>query len=75
MSIKAKFKVTTVKHVDWSDAVRVIELSAVTSGSKENADWSKWTPAGSISLTIDNPVASDQLKLGSEVYVELTPAN
>jgi hypothetical protein len=27
-----------------------------------NAEWSKWTPAGSVSLTINNPNAFDKFK-------------
>lgn len=40
----------------------------------ENAQWSKWTPSGSIELHINNTAAFGRLPLGKEFYVDFTPA-
>lgn len=73
--VRGKFKVVSVKHVDWNPDVRVIELSAVSNdGTPENERFHKYTPSGSITMTVDNPVASDQLILGETFYVDFTLA-
>ena len=33
----------------------------------------KYTPSGAITMTIDNPEALDQFKVGDEFYVDFTP--
>jgi hypothetical protein len=30
-----------------------------------NADWSKWTPTGELSMTITNPAAIEQFEIGA----------
>lgn len=73
MSVRAKFRVTSVKKVDWSPDVRVIGLSAVGADEiPENQRYHKYTPSGSMELTIDNPPASDELALGKTFYVDFT---
>lgn len=73
--VRGKFKVVGVKHVDWNPDVRIIELSAVSNdGTPENERFHKYTPSGSITMTVDNPVASDQLILGETFYVDFTLA-
>lgn len=72
--VRGKFKVIAVKHVDWSPDVRVIELQAVSNdGTPENDRFHKYTPSGTIQMTVDNPPAAEQLKLGQAFYVDFTP--
>ncbi len=40
----------------------------------ENKTWAKYTPAGSITLQIDNPAAYDAFVLGQSYFVDFTPA-
>ena len=40
-----------------------------------NAEWSKWTPCASFSITINNPAAFEQLASGHEYFVDFTPAS
>lgn len=40
-----------------------------------NSQWSKWTPSGELTLTISNPEAYEQLKLGQAYYVDINPAD
>jgi hypothetical protein len=71
MSIRAKFK---VEYRTESVAGFQIMLSPVTTGSKENEQFYKWTPGGKIELTTVNKDAGEQFKPGVEFYVDFTPA-
>lgn len=70
--VRAKFRVDAVKP--WGEDSFVVELSAVTDGSEENRSFWKYTPAGDIQMTIDNPEAVKQFEPGREFYVDFTPA-
>ncbi|WP_236293118.1 hypothetical protein [Paenibacillus allorhizoplanae] len=45
------------------------------SGSEENKDFWKYTPAGQIQMSVDNEKAQEQFEVGKEYYVDFTPAN
>ena len=53
----------------YSDTVK---LTAVA--GDENKTWSKYTPSGSVELTISNPEAFDQFKIGEFYFVDFTRA-
>lgn len=42
--------------------------------SEANKEWSKYTPSGELRLTITNPEAYEQFKLGKPYYVDFSPA-
>jgi hypothetical protein len=54
-----------------------ISLNAVYNSdpNSANAQWSKWTPCGSLSMTISNPQAFGKLRSGQFVFVDLTPTD
>lgn len=54
------------------DKGNTITLYAVTSGSKENEEFYKWTPSGNIILSTINPNAAEQFEVGREFYVDFT---
>ena len=58
MSVVAKFKVDNIQGTQ-------VLMSAVAKDS-ENRDWSKYTPAGSISMNITNAGALDYFEVGNE---------
>jgi hypothetical protein len=69
MSVRAKFKVSSI--VDGKDAngvvaTRQVHLQAVYSPDQDhpNYSWSKWTPCGSLSMTITNPTPSISSRRG-----------
>lgn len=68
MNVLAKFRVDSV--TDFGGDSKSVKLSAVTSGSEENKAFWKWTPTGSIEMTINNPPAANAFKPGKEVLVE-----
>lgn len=71
--VRAKFYVYSLRQFASTGQVAV-ELWPVTDGSEENKNFWKYTPAGKIEMTIDNPEAVKQLELGKEFYVDFTKA-
>lgn len=67
--------VTQSKEGDGSTSSERVQLTAVygPEGSP-NAEWSKWTPAATFDITINNPAAFGQLSKGHEFFVDFTPA-
>lgn len=68
--VRAKFRVQSVIHHDGEQ--RTIQLAAVS--GKENESWSKWTPSGSLQMSITNPEAFSQFKPGDVFFLDFTPA-
>lgn len=73
MSVRAKFKVQDIK--DEGDNLKTVTLWPVydPDPNSENGRFYRWTPGGQITLCTINPAASDQFKLGAEVYVDFHP--
>ena len=69
MIVRAKFYVNTVDKENGR-----VELWPVTSGSPENEQYYKWTPAGNIVLQTINDHAIQQFTQGKEFYVDFTPS-
>lgn len=74
MTVRAKFRVSTISKTTQPDGVETstVSLSAVCSGSEENEKFFKYTPGGSISLSTINPEAASQFEEGKEYYVDFT---
>lgn len=51
-----------------SEAVELVPVNG-----KGNEDWSRWTPSGSLKLTITNPEAVKQFEVGKDYFVDFTP--
>jgi hypothetical protein len=73
MSVRAKFKVSNVEGV--GDESRNVYLQPVYSDTEENKAFWNATPGGSIQLSITNPAAYQQFKVGQDYYVDFTPAD
>ncbi len=82
MRTRAKFFVSSVDLKPGQEGGQVT-LQAVGRGSR-NAEWSKYTPSGSLTMSITNPAAYDQFvdivmasrKAGRqpEVFIDITDA-
>lgn len=74
MSLKicAKFRCTSVKKIEGGQ--EVVEMSPVTSGSDDNKTWSKYTPCGSLSMTITAEGAVGHFEPGRQYFLDFTPA-
>ena len=74
----AKFSVTNViKH---SDQCEELQFAAVTSkpfdanGASEDNDFARWSPSGSLSITVTNPNLIGKFKPGKKFYLNFTEA-
>ena len=76
--LRAKFRVSSVQETNNRETgekeQEYVSIHAVYSSdpNSENAQWSKWTPAGSLSMTINNPGAFGILKANQEFYLDFT---
>lgn len=70
--VRAKFIVDSVAKTRYGHSK--VNLTPVTSGSKENEQFWTYTPSGSIELQTTNPDAANQFEVGKEYYVDFTPA-
>ena len=52
----------------------LIRLAAVTSGSKENEEFFKWTPGGSLDFYSVNEATAAQIEIGKEYFLDISPA-
>ena len=73
MGVRAKFAVESV--LSRGDGYGEVILRAVTGGTDENESFWRYTPAGTITMQIDNEAALKQFKPKKEFYVDFTPAN
>ena len=70
-TVRAKFTCQEVtQYIGTSKKVR---LTPVTGGSDEDKLFWKYTPVGELSMTIDNPPASDMFVPGKTYYLDFTP--
>jgi len=71
--IIAKFQCNTVAQSVSQDE-RVM-LNAVYADSGPNKEWAKYTPSGSLDMTISNPSAQGQIKPGKfyKITIEEAP--
>ena len=67
MSVRAKFKCTNKEG-------NQLRLEVVISGSEENKEFWKYTPAGQIQMSVDNEKTQEQFEVGKEYYVDFTLA-
>ena len=73
--VRAKFRVEAITPGNITDGVgKSITLTPVTTGSKENEEFYRWTPGGNILLSTVNEAAASQFEIGKEYYVDFTAA-
>jgi len=75
MSVRGKFRLSEITHLDYNDSAKRLTFNAVCNdGTEENAKFHKYTPTGQISMTVDNPEAMKQFELRKEYFVDFSPA-
>jgi hypothetical protein len=72
MSIRAKMKIESIEL--YGDGGGRVRMTPVISGSPENESFFKWTPSGMLELGTVNKAVMDQLELGAEMYIDISPA-
>ena len=71
MTVRAKFRcITKTENMDGGS----VGLEPVTTGGAENDEFFKYTPAGSINMSILSPSALSEFSVGAEYYVDFSPA-
>jgi hypothetical protein len=79
-TVRAKFFVKSIQAMTNGDPANdqcsEVKLAPVYGANADdaNAQWSKYTPSGEISMLITNPAAVDQFDLGGEYFVDFTKA-
>lgn len=70
MTVTARFQVTNVN--DWGTH-RQVQLSPVYSSDKSspNYSWSTATPSGKFEMTITNPGAYEQFRVGKTFHITM----
>lgn len=72
MSVKAKFKCDAITHYEHS---KEIKASPVIGYSGENAEFTKYTPSGQLTMLIDNESkAAELFAPGKEFYLTFEEA-
>ena len=72
MAVRAKFRCQSVKSYGTALPAN-IEFSAVADASTpENERFTKYTPGGQLTLTVDNPAVT--FVPGQDYYLDFTPA-
>lgn len=73
MNKKADAPEHSVYPRDWEPReIHTVHLSAVSDDA--NKTWAKFTPSGSLQITINNPDAVGFLKLGESYFLDFTVA-
>lgn len=77
MSVRAKFRVTSVEDFGQSKLVKmnaVYETDEQKGADPENVRFAKATPNGEFKMTVDNPGAYEQFAPGQQWYLDMTLA-
>lgn len=74
MTVRAKFTCTSKSHDTNDSTVGSVAFQPVYTGSPENEEFFKFTPAGSISMATLNPNAFAQFEPGKDYYVQFMSA-
>lgn len=73
--VTARFHCHTVSDPGWSESARIVRLAPVYGpDGTSNAEWSKYTPAGYLEMTITNPIAFEQFIEGHEYLISFQDA-
>jgi hypothetical protein len=68
---RAKFRCNSVQA--YASGTRTYALTAVVDdGTPENERYHRYTPAGTLQISVDNPAVV--LDLGADYYLDITPA-
>ncbi len=74
MSVRAKFKCHSKKVSEGENPQAQLTFFASYGEGADNRDWSKWTPSGSLNMSITNPAAFNWFEEGKEYYLDFTEA-
>jgi hypothetical protein len=71
--VRAKFRCESIEYFNYGG--REVCFDAIyDDGTPENQRFSKATPSGRLTMTVDNPAAAEFFTLGKEYYLDFTEA-
>lgn len=71
--ITAKFKVLNKVHQDYGDGTDGAVITLIPDYAEgRNKEWSKWTPSGTMTINVKNPVA-EQFSIGDPFVIVMYP--
>jgi hypothetical protein len=74
MAVRAKFRLTSIQqHANMAGKTYRFQPQYDTS-IPEDQRYSKYTPSGELQLYVDNPAVEEQWPIGSDFYLDFTPA-
>lgn len=76
--MRAKVSVTFVEKTDWCEQLSfmpVCDSGFGPEGESEDNTYARYTPAGSIQLTVTNPELYGKFTVGQKFYVDFTSAD
>ena len=72
--VRAKFQVTAITEHVWGNGVKTVRFEPRYDASiPEDQRFAEATPSGELSITVNNPAALEQFKLGQQFYLDFTP--
>lgn len=78
-TMRAKMQVQEVKRFQGGDTVKMTAVARSSAypadGSDEDNTYAKFSPSGSLELTIANPALLGKLEPGQKFYLDFTPAD
>lgn len=75
MSVRAKFRLTSITEHHWNPTSRTLRFQAEYDQSiPEDRRFYDATPTGSFEMLCNNPSATGQFEIGKAYYIDLTPA-
>lgn len=78
--MRAKMRITKIElHEGGQETVHMVPVAKSTAypadGTDEDNTYAKFSPSGSLSLTIANPALRGKFSPGRTFYVDFTPAD
>jgi len=73
VAVRAKFRCSSKTPETFDPSIVRVQFDAVYGDGTDNAEWSKWTPSGNLSMQITNPGAHEQFEVWKSYYLDITP--
>ena len=71
-NVRARFNLIKVAQVSWNPEARLLTFQAVSGGSPEENTFARYTPNGTLEMTVDNPATAPFFELGGSYYLDFT---
>ncbi|RWC25938.1 MAG: hypothetical protein EOS27_27145 [Mesorhizobium sp.] len=75
--MRAKMQVQEIKRYAANDVIKAVAVAAKSypaDGSDEDNTYARFSPGGTLELTIANPVLLGKIEPGQKFYLDFTPA-